>query len=392
MEGAIEASATGREAAGPPVLARARRLRPTPFTRRVEAAGVRAYSVYNHMLLPAHFGSLEDDYWHLLAHVQVWDVSVQRQVQVTGPDALRLAQMTTPRNLGGMSIGKCYYAPLVDETGGMVNDPILLRVADDRIWLSIADSDVLLWLKGLAAGLGLRVDVREPDVWPLAVQGPKSDDLAARVFGEAVRDLRFFRFGRLPFQGREMVVARSGWSRQGGFEIYVDSGEIAEPLWDALMDAGKDLGVRAGGPNLIERIEGGLLSYGNDVGLADTPFDCGLGKYCDLDGDFDFIGKAALAERARTDPRRTMRGLLIDRPREGFVAMTDGWPVTAADGAPAGLATSACFSPGLGRPIALAMLGEGHDAIGNRLRVGIEDGSVADAEVTGLPFPKGQGR
>lgn len=339
------------------------------------------------MLLATCFESLEEDYWHLRTHVQVWDVSVQRQVQVEGPDAHRLLQLSTPRDLAGMPVGKCYYAPLVDERGGMVNDPLLMRVAEDRYWVSIADSDVLLWLKGLAAGLGLKARLSEPDVWPISVQGPKSGDLAARVFGEAVRDLRFFRFAPFRFREHGLLVARSGWSRQGGFEIYVDSGKVALPLWDALMDAGKDLEVRAGCPNLIERIEGGLLSYGNDMTLDDTPFDCGLGQYCDMEGDFDFLGKGALAARLMARPPHVMRGLLLDCPRDGFPAPTRRWTVAAEDGGFAGWATSACHSPRFGRPISIAMLGEQHAGLGMRLRVRLEGGAVAEAEVTTLPFP-----
>ena len=240
------------------LISPSRRLRRTPFSDGVEAAGVSAYTVYNRMLLPTVFRSVEEDYHHLKSAVQIWDVACERQVEVRGPDAAKLVQMLTPRDLRGMLPGQCYYVPMVDETGGMLNDPVAVKLAEDRWWISIADSDLLLWVKGIAYGYRLDVLIDEPDVSPLAVQGQKADDLMARVFGDVVRDIRFFRFGHFDFQGRDMVIARSGYSKQGGFEIYVAGGDIGMPLWHALMEAGRDLDVRAGCPNGIERVEGGF--------------------------------------------------------------------------------------------------------------------------------------
>ncbi len=228
------------------LISPSRRLRRTPFSDGVEAAGVKAYTVYNHMLLPTVFRSVEEDYRHLKSAVQVWDVACERQVELRGPDAGRLMQMLTPRDLRKMLPGQCFYVPIVDETGGMLNDPVAVKLADDRWWISIADSDLLYWVKGVAQGWRLDVLVDEPDVSPLAVQGPKAEELMARVFGDAVRGVRFFRFGWFEFQGRSLVVARSGYSKQGGFEIYVEGGDIGMPLWNVLMEAGRDLDVLGG--------------------------------------------------------------------------------------------------------------------------------------------------
>jgi dimethylsulfoniopropionate demethylase len=232
----------------PPFLSISRRTRRTPFTDRVTAAGVKAYTIYNHMLLPTVFRSVTEDYRHLKTAVQVWDVACERQVEVRGPQAAELVQMLTPRDLSDMTIGQCLYTPMVDETGGMLNDPVTVKLDEDRYWVSIADSDLLFWVKALAHGFRLAVDVFEPDVSPLAIQGPQADELAARVFGDAVRSIRFFRYKRLSFNGTELVVARSGYSKQGGFEIYVEGSQHGEPLWDALFEAGRDLDVRAGQP------------------------------------------------------------------------------------------------------------------------------------------------
>ncbi len=231
-----------------PLLSISRRTRRAPYSDRVTASGVKDHTVYNRMLLPAVFDPVEADYRHLKQHVQVWDASCQRQVQIWGHDAGRLTQMLTPRGFGNMTYGQCFYMPMVDETGGMLNDPVTVKLAEDRYRISIADGDLLFWIKGLSYGFHLEVAIDEPDVSPLAIQGPKADELVARVFGDALHDIRFFRYALPPFEGRDLVVARSGYSKQGGFEIYVEGADPAERLWDALFAAGEDLAVRAGCP------------------------------------------------------------------------------------------------------------------------------------------------
>ena len=258
-----------------------RRIRRTPYTDRVEQAGVRGFSVVNHMLLPKAFqATVEQDYWHLREHVQLWDVSCQRQVQITGPDASALVQWMTPRNIARAKVGDCFYIPIIDAQGGMINDPVMLKLAEDRFWLSIADSDVLLYALGLALGRGWDVEVSEPDVSPLAIQGPKAEDLLAGLFGAHIRDIGFFKYGWIDFQGTKQLIARSGYSRQGGFEIYLDGGHLGSALWDAIWDAGQAHHITPGCPNLIERIEGGLLSYGNEFTRENNPFEIGHGKFC----------------------------------------------------------------------------------------------------------------
>ncbi len=365
-----------------PLLTLSRRTRRTPFTDRVNAAGVKAYSIYNHMLLPTVFESLEADYHHLKRHVQVWDVACERQVEIRGPDAGRLAQWLTPRDLSSMADDQCFYTPMVDETGGMLNDPVTLRPGPDRYWVSIADSDMLLWIKGVATGMHLECDVTEPDVSPLAVQGPKADDLLARVFGDEVRSIRFFRFKRLPFADTTFVVARSGYSKQGGFEIYVEGSSYGEPLWDALFAAGGDLGVRAGGPNAIERIEGGLLSYGSDMTRENTPHECGLGRFCDTRDSFGCIGRDALLRMLSDGPSRQVRGIWIDGGP--LPPCTEPWAVSAGD-AYCGQVTSAAWSPDFERGVAIGMIDAAYWTPGTAVRVQTPDGERR-GQVNTLPF------
>ncbi|MEP2642343.1 MULTISPECIES: dimethylsulfoniopropionate demethylase [Roseobacteraceae] len=353
------------------LISPSRRLRRTPFSAGVEAAGVKAYTIYNHMLLPTVFDSVEADYHHLKNHVQVWDVSAERQVELRGPDAARLMQMLTPRDLRGMLPGRCFYVPIVDETGGMLNDPVAVKLAEDQWWISIADSDLLLWVKGIANGWRLDVLIDEPDVSPLAVQGPKAEELMVRVFGDAIRDVRFFRFGWFEFEGRDLVVARSGYSKQGGFEIYVRGADIAMPLWHALFAAGQDLNVRAGCPNAIERIEGGLLSYGNDMTDDNTPHECGLGRFCDTQTAIGCIGRDALLRVAKEGPVQQVQAIAIDGPP---VAGCDRvWPLYGA-GRRVGQITSAAWSPDFETNVAIGMVRMTHWDSGTALEVETPDG------------------
>ncbi len=351
-----------------------RRLRRTPFSEGVEAAGVKAYTVYNHMLLPTVFESVEADYHHLKKHVQIWDVSCERQVELRGPDAGRLMQMLTPRDLRGMLPGQCFYIPIVDETGGMLNDPVAVKLAEDRWWISIADSDLLYWVKGIANGWRLDVLVDEPDVSPLAIQGPKAEELLERVFGSSIRNIRFFRFGVFQFQGRDLVIARSGYSKQGGFEIYVEGGEIGMPLWNKLFDAGQDLEVRAGCPNMIERIEGGLLSYGNDMTDDNTPHECGLGKFCDTHTAIGCIGRDALLRVAKEGPVQQIRPISIGG--EPVPACTEYWPLYAS-GKRVGRVSSAAWSPDFRMNVAIGMVRMTHWDEGTKLEVETPDGMRA---------------
>jgi len=358
------------------VIAPSRRIRRTPFSDGVEAAGVKGYTVYNHMLLPTVFHSVTEDYRHLKTQVQVWDVSCERQVELRGPDAGRLMQILTPRDLRSMLPGQCFYVPIVDETGGMLNDPVAVKLAEDRYWISIADSDLLFWVKGIANGYRLDVLIDEPDVSPLAIQGPLADDLAARIFGDGVRDIKFFRYGIFSFEGRDLVVARSGYSKQGGFEIYVPDTAMGMPLWNALMEAGRDLDVRAGCPNLIERIEGGLLSYGNDMTLENTPHECGLGRFCSTETAIGCIGRDALLRVAKEGPVRQVRPLSI----EGEIPPCDRLWRVMADGEKVGHVSSAAWSPDFETNVAIGMVRMTHWKPGTKLEVETPDG-MRDATV-----------
>jgi dimethylsulfoniopropionate demethylase len=361
-----------------------RRLRPTPFTERVSQSGVSGFTVYNHMLLPSVFSSLEDDYHHLKTYAQIWDVSVERQVQLEGPDAHKLAMMMSARDLSAAEPGRCYYAPVTDRNGGMLNDPVVLCVAPDKFWFSIADSDLLFWAAGLAEGMGLNVEVTEPDVSPLAIQGPMAEDLLVKVFGEEIRSIRFFRFKWFEFKGVKMAIARSGWSKQGGFEIYLPDTKLGTALWDAIAAEGEPFNLRAGCPNLIERIEGGLFSFGNDMTRAETPLEMGLEKYCSLDSDHNYIGKEALLRQRDAGLTRKIKGLVMDGEKVSPLSIP--WQIEEA-GKNIGFVTSAAYSPDWDKNIAFAMLNVDFAEAGQVLTVHSTIGTHK-ATVCDIPFEK----
>jgi dimethylsulfoniopropionate demethylase len=370
-----------------------RRIRRTPYTNRVEQHGVSDFTVVNHMLLPKGFkNTVEEDYLHLSKEVQMWDVSCQRQVQICGPDAAKLIQKLTPRSIKDMTIGKCFYIPMLNENAGMINDPVLLKLDDDMFWISIADSDILLWAKGLALGLNLNVMIEEPDVYPLAIQGPKSEELMVSIFGDEIKKIKFFNFRVIDFEGTKQIIARSGYSKQDGFEIYFkvhenyfDKIDMGEKLWDTIWEAGKKFNISPGCPNLIDRIEAGLMSYGNDFTGENNPLECNLDKYCKADASHDFIGKQALTKIQSEGIIQKMRGIIFD----GAACAATGQPlkIFSKDNKRIGQITSGIFSPRIKKNIGLSMILKDYWNVGNEVIIETLDGEKRNGTITSLPFP-----
>lgn len=290
-------------------------LRKSAYYNATVRYGVRSFSVYNHMLIPGHFGDPEAEYDRLLNGVAMWDVAAQRQVQLQGPDAGKLVQYLTPRNLSKTKVGQGRYIPLCDHKGWLINDPVLLKLDDDRYWLSVADSDIHLWAAAIGHERGWDVQVSEPDVSPLAIQGPLAEDVVAKLFGERIRNFKYFGFAQTELEGIPLVLARSGWSKQGGFELYLQDSQHGTALWDKVREAGAESGIGPGAPNDTERLESGMISYGADMRLQThraNPFEMGMSALVDLAAGHDFIGRNALARVAKDGAKRTRIGLVID--------------------------------------------------------------------------------
>lgn len=359
-------------------------LRKSPYFEATLRAGARSFSVYNHMLIPAHFGDPDGEYRRLMTGVAMWDVAAQRQVEVRGPDAARLVQYLTPRNLSGTRIGQGRYVPLCDHDGWLINDPVLLKLAEDRFWLSVADSDIHLWAEAIARERGWQAAVGEPDVSPLAIQGPRAVEVAAALFGDWVRTLRYFGFRETTLDGIPLVLARSGWSKQGGYELYLTDGSRGGELWERVAAAGAPFGIGPGAPNDIERVESGLISYGSDMRrqvIPADPFEMGLGGLVDLGREDDFVGRAALRRIAARGPARRRVGYWV----EGAPA-APGHPVPVhLAGEKVGVVSELVRSPRLGRTIAVGLLRADLDDDTRGLQAALP-GGPAGLCPTALPF------
>ena len=363
-------------------IAKSRRLRSTPYTSRIEKQGVTSYTSYNHMLLPASFGSLEDSYHHLKKNVQIWDVAGERQVEIIGKDAAKLVQLMTCRDLSKSKDGRCYYSPIIDDNAGIINDPVVLRLSENRWWVSIADSDVILFAKGLAIGNNFDVKIFEPDVNIMAVQGPKSFKLMEKIFGEEIIKLKFFGFNFFDFRGTKHLIARSGWSKQGGYEIYVENIKSGLELYDHLFEIGKEFDIKPGCPNLIERIESALLSYGNDMDNNDNPFECGFDKYISLDTKAIFLGKDNLKKIQSEGIKKKLMGVQIDAKAidvSGSIDLKD------ENNKKIGELRSGCYSPYFGKVIGIAMINKPFCEVSQTVKIEINK-QTFDGKVCDLPF------
>ena len=363
-------------------IAKSRRLRGTPYTSRIEKQGVTAYTIYNHMLLPAAFGSIEDSYHHLKQYVQIWDVAAERQVEISGKDSAKLVQLMTCRDLSKSKDGRCYYCPIIDDNAGLINDPVVLRLNENKWWVSLADSDVILFAKGLAIGNKFDVKIFEPDVDIMAIQGPKSFELMEKVFGDKIVNLKFFGFDYFEFGGDKHLIARSGWSKQGGYEIYVEHNVSGLKLYDHLFEIGKEFNIKPGCPNLIERIESGLLSYGNDIDNGDNPYECGFDKYINIDSEVNFLGKEKLKKIKSEGIKKKLMGVMLDIDK---ISITGSLDLSDQDNNIIGELRSACYSPHFKKVIGIAMMKKSHWNIDQNVKASI-NGNICSGKVCDLPF------
>jgi|TARA_B100001971_G_scaffold209657_1_gene233645 dimethylsulfoniopropionate demethylase len=363
-------------------IAKSRRIRSTPYTSRIEKQGVTAYTTYNHMLLPAAFGSIEDTYHHLKEHVQVWDVAGERQVEITGKDSAKLLQLMTCRDLSKSKDGRCYYCPIIDDQAGIINDPLVLKLSEEKWWISVADSDVILFAKGLAIGHKFEVKIIEPNVNIMAVQGPKSFKLMEKIFGEKIKKLNFFDFDYFDFKGTKHLIAQSGWSKQGGYEIYVENTKSGLELYDYLFEIGKEFNVKPGCPNLIERIESALLSYGNDMDINDNPFECRFDKFINLDSDITFLGKEKLKKIKSEGISKKLMGVQIDTKEINLSGSLD---IKNEKNTKIGELRSACYSPQFKKVIGIAMINSPYWEVSESIQIEI-NGNTFNGKVCDLPF------
>ena len=359
--------------------------RKSPYYQRTVEAGCTSWDLYNHMLIPTLYDDDLKEYWHLLNHVTLWDVAVERQVEITGPDAARFTQLLTPRDLSTTAVGQCKYVLICAPDGGIVNDPILLKLAEDHFWLSLADSDALLYAKGVQAFAGMDVELREPDVSPLQLQGPKSKDVIRKLFSGDVMDLKYYWCAQVELDGIPVVVSRTGWTGEVGYEIYLRDSSRGLDLWDKVMEAGQEFDIRPIAPSDQRRMEAAIFNYGNDMDITNNPFEVtGLERLVELDNDNVVVSRDALERIAAEGVKKKLVGVKIDGPPLPMW-LEDFWPVMNGGGDAVGRLTSASFSPRLDLnmgyawvPIELAVKGTAL-----QIAAGTE---VMSATVVSLPF------
>ena len=358
-------------------------IRKSPYFDATVRWGATGFSVYNHMYIPRDFGSPEQNFWNLVNDAILCDVAVERQVEITGPNAYQFIQLLTPRDLSKLSIGQCKYVLIVNEQGGILNDPVLLRLGENHFWLSLSDSDILLWAQGVAVNAGFNVSIQEPDVSPLQLQGPKSGMIMEKLFGESIKDLKYYWLRELELEGIPLVVSRTGWSSELGYELYLRDSLKGDQLWELIMEAGKEFGLQPGHTSSIRRIEGGMLSYHADADIHTNPFEIGLDRLVALDSDINFIGKKALQKIHEEGVKRIQVGLEISG--EAFQGPnTIFWPLQK-DGKTVGKVTSAVYSPRLKKNIALAMVDVEVSELGQSLDILI-DKDIRQSVVVEKPF------
>ena len=358
-------------------------IRKSPYFDSTVKWGATGFSVYNHMYIPRDFGSPEQNFWNLIEKSILCDVAVERQVEITGPDAFKFTQLLTPRDLSKLAIGQCKYVLITNNEGGILNDPVLLRIAENHFWLSLADSDVLLWAQGVAVNSGLDVQIKEPDVSPLQLQGPTSGEIMIKLFGDDIKDLKYYWLREYDLDGIPLIVSRTGWSSELGYEIYLRDGTKGNELYEKIMKAGKEHGLQPGHTSSIRRIEGGMLSYHADADINTNPFELGFDRLVNLDNDNNFIGKEALKKIKDNGITRKQVGIEIDcKPLSG--PNTTFWELKK-DNMNIGKVTSAVYSPRLKKNIALAMVSVEQSEIGNEFQVTTNEGTF-NCVVVEKPF------
>ena len=358
-------------------------IRKSPYFNSTVRYGAKDFSVYNHMYIPRDFGNPEQNFWNLINDAILCDVAVERQVEITGPDAFKFIQLLTPRDLSKLSVNQCKYVLITNSEGCLLNDPILLRLGKNHFWLSIGDSDVLLWAQGVAVNAGMNIKITEPDASPLQLQGPKSGEIMKVLFGKDILNLKYYWLKKTELDGIPLVVSRTGWSSELGYEIYLCDGSKGDQLWEKIMKAGKNFKLKPGHTSSIRRIEGGMLSYHADADINTNPFELGLDRLVSLDMENYFIGKEALLKIKKDGIKRKQVGIEIKcKPLQN--PNTTFWPITLND-KNIGKVTSAVYSPRLKKNIALAMIMLEHSNIGNSVQVNTLHG-IFNANIIEKPF------
>ena len=366
------------------LVQRGARNRRTPYYEAEQRYDPLGYTVYNHMYFPIRFDSFEAEFEALLNDVTVWDVSVEHCLEISGPDGFTFAQLLTPRDLSKCAIGQAKYVLIVDSDGGIINDPVLTRMDENTFWFALASSDALLFARGLKnAYPDLDVTIKEADVAPMQIQGPKSKDLMRDLVGDGVLDIKYYYFKEFDVDGIPVVITRTGWTSEVGYEIYLTDTSRGTELWDKVMKAGEPYKVRPTGPSDIRRIEGAIFNWGADMTYENNPYEMRLDRLVDELPEDACISIAALKKIKATGVGRTINGVEFDG--DPFPALNNvKWPILDG-GERIGKVTSAIFSPRLKKNIGYAWLPVDESELGTNITVQTEWGERSGTLVE-MPF------
>ena len=359
------------------------RIRKSPYYKSTRRYGAKSFTIYNKMYMPTSYTSPVEEYWSLINDVTMWDVSCERQIEITGPDAHKLVQFLTPRDVSNCKVGHCLYVVLTHEQGGIVNDAILLRIGPEQFWISPGDGDVLLWIAGVAVNFGMNVNISEPDVSPLQIGGPKAPKVMNNLFGDWVLNLGYYHAQETTLNGIPLIVARTGWSGELSYELYLRDGKRGDELWELVFNSGKKHNIAPIAPSHMRSIEGGILSYGQDITWNDNPYVVGLDRLVNLEQSDNFIGKTALKKIKKEGPKRKLVGVEI----QGDPIMSPPehlWSIYE-DSSVIGHVTRCGYSPRLEKNIGYANIPIKYSNIGSKVTVSSPTGDLL-ATVCKMPW------
>ncbi len=380
------------------------RVRKSPYWHLSHKAGCWRATVYNRVYHPRGYVRPEDggamvEYSAIVNHVTMWNVAVERQIQVIGPDAEKFVNYVITRDATRIEPMHAKYVILCNQQGGVLNDPVLLRLSDDEFWFSLADSDIMLWLQGVNADNRYNVKISEIDVSPLQIQGPKSLALMTDLIGQEINHIPYYGLLEGQIAGRDVVVSQSGFSGENGYEIYLrDATLYAEDLWNTILDIGKKHSLMVIAPAHHRRIAAGILSWGQDMDFETLPFQCNLGYQVPRNKKTEYVGKEALEnvrkqmEEGNTPFKTTLVGMEFGGKQIDDYA-PDFWLISGHEGGdPIGYVTSPWYSPELETNIAMGYVPCGMHSVGTKLQIHLPDeyaetpGFPVMAKVVEIPF------
>ena len=358
------------------------RIRRGAFFEACWDHGCRNFSVYNRTYISSNFSKPLEEYWHVIEHVSLWPVMGERQIQITGIDAKKFVQYLSCRDISNCSINQCKYSLLLNDEAGIICDPIILRLEENKFWISTSDCDLELWIKGVKINSGFNVSIKDANVSLLQIQGPKSSALFSKMFGTDILNLKYYWLTQVKFEGINLVISRTGWSGELGYEIYLSDFEKGSYIFNRILEIGEEFSIAVGSVNQTRRIESGILSWGVDMSQNENPYQVGLGKLVELESKDDFIGKKAAIELSNKKQKKVLVGIKLHSNNK--LNNEIHWNIIKGK-KNVGKLTSVSFSPRLKSNIGIGIVDYNYSTIGTKFKVEAYN-ELVESEIVKLPF------